>query len=129
MNLERKLTALTKGLVDVILEKNLAYGNSVFDPVNIFSRGDAISLLEMQIDHKLSRIARGKSAGEDTRKDLISYLLLLEVAIQEREANAQESRIHLDRDADRNAAAVHGSVMSDRRSSVRKRPRHRSDRS
>ena len=107
-DLERKLTALTQGLVKVILEKNAAYGNSVFDPVNIFSRGDAVSLLEQQIDHKLSRIARGKSAGEDTRKDFIAYLLLLEVAISERDAkratsNSRKSagRVYPGRDDDR----------------------------
>lgn len=106
----------------MILEKNAAYGNSVFDPVNIFSRGDAVSLLEQQIDHKLSRIARGKSAGEDTRKDLIAYLLLLEVAINERDANAPSSsrksteRVHADRGSHRDDHRV-------RRTRVRHRHR------
>ena len=59
--------------------KNRAYGNSFSDPVRIFSRATAEEGLNIRIDDKLSRIARGQSAGEDAELDLIGYLILKRV--------------------------------------------------
>ena len=39
----------------------------------------------MRIDDKLSRLARGRAAGEDVTLDLIGYLILLRVAEKSRE--------------------------------------------
>ena len=65
----------------VLLEKNRAYGNSALDPVRIFSRADPVEQLNVRIDDKLSRIARGREfAGDDTELDLIGYLVLRRVA-------------------------------------------------
>jgi hypothetical protein len=64
-----------------LLEKNRAYGNSALDPVRIFSRADPVEQLNVRIDDKLSRIARGREyAGDDTELDLIGYLVLKRVA-------------------------------------------------
>lgn len=60
-----------------LLEKNLAYGNSAAEPVRIFSRVDAVEQLNVRIDDKLSRVARGSEyQGDDTELDLIGYLIL-----------------------------------------------------
>jgi hypothetical protein len=65
----------------VLLEKNRAYGNSALDPVRIFSKADPVEQLNVRIDDKLSRIARGSEyAGDDTELDLIGYLVLRRVA-------------------------------------------------
>jgi hypothetical protein len=65
----------------VLLEKNRAYGNSALDPVRIFSRSDPVEQLNVRIDDKLSRVARGSEyAGDDTELDLIGYLVLRRVA-------------------------------------------------
>jgi len=65
----------------VLLKKNRAYGNSALDPVCIFSRADPVEQLNVRIDDKLSRIARGREyAGDDTELDLIGYLVLRRVA-------------------------------------------------
>jgi len=67
----------------VLLEKNRTYGNSALDPLRIFSRADPVEQLNVRIDDKLSRIARGSAcAGDDTELDLIGYLLLRRVARQ-----------------------------------------------
>ena len=67
----------------VLLEKNAAYGNSALDPLRIFSRADPVEQLNVRIDDKLSRIARGSEyAGDDTELDLIGYLVLRRVARQ-----------------------------------------------
>jgi len=66
---------------DMLLEKNRAYGNSALEPLRIFSRADALEQLNVRIDDKLSRIARGREhGGDDTELDLIGYLVLRRVA-------------------------------------------------
>lgn len=63
----------------LLLAKNTAYGNSVAEPVRLFSKADPEEGIRIRIDDKLSRIARGQDAGEDTVLDLIGYLILLRV--------------------------------------------------
>lgn len=65
----------------MLIEKNGSYGNSVLNPVRIFSSADKIEQLKVRIDDKLSRIMRGTDyADEDTILDLIGYLVLLKIA-------------------------------------------------
>ena len=65
----------------ILLEKNRAYGNSALAPLRIFSRADPVEQLNVRIDDKLSRIARGREYhGDDTELDLIGYLVLRRVA-------------------------------------------------
>lgn len=62
---------------DMLIEKNRAYGNSAEEPVRIFSSVDAIEQINVRIDDKLSRIAKGHEfQGDDTELDLIGYLVL-----------------------------------------------------
>jgi len=62
---------------DMLIDKNRAYGNSALDPVRIFSDASTMEQINVRIDDKLSRIARGSTFGtEDTEKDLIGYLIL-----------------------------------------------------
>tara|TARA_R100000406_G_scaffold94094_1_gene85251 strand:- start:256 stop:519 length:264 start_codon:yes stop_codon:yes gene_type:complete len=74
-------------VTNLLLEKNTAYGDSALNPVGIFSQGNAVDSLCARIDDKLMRI---KSRGitdqtEDTIQDLIGYLILLKIAIRQRE--------------------------------------------
>ena len=57
-----------------------AYGDSAFDPVRIFSQADPVEQIRVRIDDKLSRLGRGKAAGEDVEQDLLGYLVLLRIA-------------------------------------------------
>lgn len=64
-------------IANLLVKKNASYGNSVLDPVRIFSRAPAQEQLLVRIDDKLSRIARGSEVpNEDTVDDLIGYLIL-----------------------------------------------------
>jgi len=68
---------------NLLIQKNQAYGNSVFDPMRIFSKSSTVEQINVRIDDKLSRIARGKNTGnvpEDTVLDLIGYLIIKLVA-------------------------------------------------
>ena len=67
-------------VADMLLAKNEAYGDSAIAPVRIFSKADPLEQIRVRIDDKLSRIARGKAAGEDVELDLIGYLILMRVA-------------------------------------------------
>jgi len=71
-------------VMNLLLEKNAAYGDSALNPVGIFSRGNAVDSLCARIDDKLMRIkSKGiTDATEDTVQDLIGYLILLKIAIE-----------------------------------------------
>jgi hypothetical protein len=66
-------------IAEMLKDKNRAYGNSFADPVRIFSTATPEEGLNIRIDDKLSRIARGQNAGEDAELDLIGYLILKRV--------------------------------------------------
>ena len=71
-----------KDVVDLLLEKNAAYGDTATNPANVFSNLNSIEAIKVRIDDKLSRI---KNKGindktEDTLTDLIGYLILLKIA-------------------------------------------------
>jgi hypothetical protein len=59
--------------------KNKAYGNSFMHPANVFCKLPAIEQINVRIDDKINRIAKGKcldEVEEDTELDLIGYLIL-----------------------------------------------------
>lgn len=76
----RMLREECTSLADTLEAKNRAYGNAAFDPIRIFSRLDAEAGIRVRLDDKLSRLARGETAGEDTELDLMGYIVLLRVA-------------------------------------------------
>lgn len=75
----------------MLLEKNRAYGNSALDPLRVFSRASRAEQIRVRLDDKLSRLARGRAAGEDTLLDLIGYAVLLRIAERLESDNASES--------------------------------------
>ncbi len=82
----RAIAAVCDEVKAVLLEKNASYGNSALDPLRIFSRAGPVAQLDVRIDDKLSRIARGSEyAGDDTELDLIGYLILRRVARRQQE--------------------------------------------
>ena len=67
-------------IADLLVSKNQAYGSSFSEPINIFSRLSALEQLDVRIDDKINRIAKGSEYGtEDTELDLIGYLVLKRV--------------------------------------------------
>ena len=49
---------------EILPEKNHANGNSALEPVRIFSKADSVEQINVRIDDKLSRLARGHEHGE-----------------------------------------------------------------
>lgn len=81
--MQEKIAEACDFIKGLLLSKNEAYGNSALDPMRIFSRASTLEQLRVRIDDKLSRISRGKEIGEDTILDLIGYLVLYWIALQQ----------------------------------------------
>ena len=82
LNTLRKAYYLLDEIKVMLREKNTAYGDSALNPIRLFSRSDAIDAICIRIDDKLSRISTMgiDDKAEDTIKDLIGYLILLQIA-------------------------------------------------
>jgi len=70
----------------MLYKKNEKYGDSALNPMRVFYNGgdDAADMIRIRIDDKISRLARGSEGIEndlDIYHDLIGYLALLVVAI------------------------------------------------
>jgi len=84
MKTEYLIKQVGKEVIDLLLEKNKAYGDTANDPPKIFSKLSAKEGILARIDDKLSRI---KQVGindqtEDTMLDLIGYLILYRVQVK-----------------------------------------------
>lgn len=83
-NFEWHLEKVADKVINLLKEKNKAYGDSALNPLNVFSKLDATESLCCRLDDKIARI-RNKGINdktEDTIDDLIGYLLLLKMAIE-----------------------------------------------
>lgn len=68
-------------LAEMLIEKNIAYGDSALNPLRVFAKDiDARAQILVRLDDKLSRLARGSAAGEDVILDLLGYLILYRIA-------------------------------------------------
>jgi hypothetical protein len=70
-------------LKDLLISKNLKYGDSALNPSRIFSSASTIEQLKVRIDDKINRIKNSGvlSNDEDTVMDLAGYLILLRIAL------------------------------------------------
>ena len=69
------------GVAQMLIEKNISYGNSALDPIRIFSTADSTEQLKVRIDDKLNRVKNNQGfAGDNDIDDLIGYLLLYKIA-------------------------------------------------
>jgi hypothetical protein len=94
MTFNQQLDKKTKEIIDLLKEKNKAYGNSALEPAQIFSKLGACESLCSRIDDKLMRIKNKGiyDATEDTVIDLIGYLMLLLMAMEDKKDNEWEKR-------------------------------------
>jgi hypothetical protein len=68
-------------LAEMLIEKNIAYGDSALNPLRVFAKDiDTRAQILVRLDDKLSRLARGSAAGEDVILDLLGYLILYRIA-------------------------------------------------
>ena len=82
---QKDIERTCEDIKDMLLRKNKSYGDSAIKPERIFSSGSSIEQLLVRIDDKLARIKRvgiNKVASEDTIRDLIGYMILLDMAMK-----------------------------------------------
>lgn len=78
---EKAVRRHTDQIAELLISKNLSYGNSALDPIRIFSKASRDEQLNVRIDDKLSRIARGEEfRGDNDELDLAGYLVLKMIA-------------------------------------------------
>ena len=85
MTTQENIVQVMDEVKNFLLQKNIQYGDSVFNPVRVFSKVNKDEQLKVRIDDKLSRLMRGNDsmeADEDIVKDLIGYLALLLIAMR-----------------------------------------------
>ena len=65
----------------LLLEKNIAYGNSALSPIQIFAKAGAQEGIANRIDDKLNRIKNNQTyVGDNDLDDLIGYLILYKIS-------------------------------------------------
>lgn len=75
-----QIQSMGQQVIDMLLQKNIQYGNSVLSPNRIFSKADTSEQIKVRIDDKLNRLISGNDSmesDEDVIFDLIGYLILL----------------------------------------------------
>lgn len=88
---QEEITKVCADVVELLISKNMKYGNSALEPRRIFSKASPIEQINVRIDDKLSRIANRQSdEDEDVEKDLIGYLVLKQVCINLKKKAEQE---------------------------------------
>ena len=81
----QKLLKVTNEMTNLLLRKNSAYGNTALNPTNVFSKLSAKEAICARLDDKLARISNKgiNDKTEDTVDDLIGYLFLLKMAMND----------------------------------------------
>jgi hypothetical protein len=68
-------------IAEMLVKKNVSYGNSALEPIRIFSKADSKEQIRVRIDDKLNRIQNDQAfPGDNDIDDLIGYLILLKIA-------------------------------------------------
>jgi hypothetical protein len=85
MTTEETIAQVMDELKEMFIDKNLAYGDSLQNGLNVFSK-DPVSGILGRLDDKLNRI---KAVGinedtEDTIADLIGYLVHLKIKMKKK---------------------------------------------
>ena len=85
MNFHEKVYSVLSDITELLVSKNLKYGNSALEPLGVFSKLSAKEGLLVRIDDKLKRIKNGslEKDDEDVINDLIGYLVLLKIQTNE----------------------------------------------
>lgn len=76
-----QVSAYLLSIREMLINKNIKYGNSALEPLGVFSQLSAKEGLLVRIDDKLKRIKNGSldKDDEDVVNDLIGYLVLLKI--------------------------------------------------
>lgn len=93
--LEKEINETCESVRQFLIAKNAAYGNSASEPIGIFAkRLDRLAGIDVRIDDKLNRLAKGNEyPGDDTVLDLCGYLLLRMIVKRQVDEQARQDEI------------------------------------
>ena len=83
---EMKISGICDDIKELLICKNRKYGNSALKPCRVFSKSSPVEQLLVRIDDKLNRIMQGAgllAEDEDVVNDLIGYLILLKIGMND----------------------------------------------
>jgi hypothetical protein len=95
-NFANKVSSYLLEIRELLVSKNLKYGNSALEPLGVFSKLSAKDGLLVRIDDKLKRIKNGslEKDDEDVINDLVGYLVLLKIqTLEEKYKRNRDARI------------------------------------
>ena len=95
-NFSQEVSTYLLEIRELLISKNLKYGNSALEPLGVFSKLSAKEGLLVRIDDKLKRIKNGSldKDDEDVINDLIGYLVLLKIQnLEEKYKRNRDARI------------------------------------
>lgn len=82
---EGDLDSVLGRIKELLMAKNAAYGDAALNPLRFHSSSSPVEQLNVRMDDKLSRMARGGKSGEDEPLDYVGYWVLREVALMREE--------------------------------------------
>jgi hypothetical protein len=83
---QTKIREKCEEIKKMLLAKNKQYGDSVINPIRIFSKADSKEQVRVRIDDKVNRLLQGNDSIEsdlDIYHDLVGYLILLIILEEE----------------------------------------------
>ena len=85
MTFDQQVGEVLQEIQEMLIAKNLKYGNSAIEPLGVFSKLSPEEGIKVRIDDKLKRIKNGslEKDDEDVVNDLIGYLVLLKIHANE----------------------------------------------
>jgi hypothetical protein len=89
---QKKISQVCDEIKNMLLDKNLKYGNSALNPVRFMSSSSPVEQILVRIDDKLNRIKQGGkhvTEDEDVINDLIGYFVLLKISIEQESKNKE----------------------------------------
>jgi hypothetical protein len=95
-NFSQEVSTYLLEIREMLISKNLKYGNSALEPLGVFSKLSAKEGLLVRIDDKLKRVKNGslEKDDEDVINDLIGYLVLLKIqTLEEKYKRNRDARI------------------------------------
>jgi hypothetical protein len=84
----KKIWDVCHEIAQLLIEKNISYGDSALSPSRIFAQSNNVEQLKVRIDDKLNRVKNNQGfAGDNDIDDLIGYLILLKIAVDNNRHN------------------------------------------
>jgi hypothetical protein len=78
----QKIIRKSLEIAEMLIKKNVSYGNSALNPARVFSKADNLEGLRIRLDDKITRIQNSQGfPGDNDIDDMIGYLVLYKIGL------------------------------------------------